>query len=214
MQRLVLPWYAQWLASLRWHFPGQCWCYGLLPCRCHSDSLLGVGSTAPAAIANLIVAARGNPTTTLQRLIVSAGTKVLISSAVTFVAYLSRSTRYWTVASHVWNSIRLLRAMPPVVSIHLKKSSDPSRSCHVGVSWRSHRVRVCQGWRERLDGIGSRVSSIQRIHWAQEQQEMTRWGALTAFQLLSKNKDKYDALVGAFRSKKSVAECVALLESR
>mmetsp|Transcript_31863 Transcript_31863/g.52534 ORF Transcript_31863/g.52534 Transcript_31863/m.52534 type:complete len:381 (-) Transcript_31863:71-1213(-) len=49
---------------------------------------------------------------------------------------------------------------------------------------------------------------------AQQQQDLTRWGALTAFQLLTQNKDKYDALVEAFKNKKSVSECVAVLESR
>jgi hypothetical protein len=49
---------------------------------------------------------------------------------------------------------------------------------------------------------------------AQKQQDLTRWGALTAFQLLSKNIEKYEKLVGAFKSKKSVAECIAVMETR
>ena len=49
---------------------------------------------------------------------------------------------------------------------------------------------------------------------AAKQQELTRWGALTSYQLITANKDKYEALVAAFKAKKSVAECVAVIEGR
>ena len=49
---------------------------------------------------------------------------------------------------------------------------------------------------------------------AAKQQELTRWGALTAYQLINANKDKYEALVEAFKAKKSVSECVAVIEGR
>jgi hypothetical protein len=49
---------------------------------------------------------------------------------------------------------------------------------------------------------------------AQKQQDLTRWGALTAFQLLNNNLEKYEVLVDAFKSKRTVSECIALLESR
>ena len=45
------------------------------------------------------------------------------------------------------------------------------------------------------------------------QQDLTRWGALTAFLMLKENQGKLDDLVEAFKSQKSVADCVALLES-
>ena len=49
---------------------------------------------------------------------------------------------------------------------------------------------------------------------AAKQQELTRWGALIAYQQITANKDKYEALVQAFKDKKSVAECVAAIEGR
>eukprot|EP00542_Grammatophora_oceanica_P016197 CAMPEP_0194046622 /NCGR_PEP_ID=MMETSP0009_2-20130614/22003_1 /TAXON_ID=210454 /ORGANISM="Grammatophora oceanica, Strain CCMP 410" /LENGTH=344 /DNA_ID=CAMNT_0038691991 /DNA_START=192 /DNA_END=1226 /DNA_ORIENTATION=+ len=49
---------------------------------------------------------------------------------------------------------------------------------------------------------------------AQKQQDMTRWGALTAYNLITANSEKFEELVGAFKNKKSVADCVAILESR
>ena len=47
---------------------------------------------------------------------------------------------------------------------------------------------------------------------AAKQQDMTRWGALAAYQMLNDNREAYEALVDAFKSKKSVSECVAILE--
>lgn len=48
---------------------------------------------------------------------------------------------------------------------------------------------------------------------AQQQQELTRWGALQAFLLLKQNQRKLDEIVEAFQQQKGVAECVAILES-
>uniref|UniRef100_A0A6U3NQB2 Peptidase M41 domain-containing protein n=1 Tax=Ditylum brightwellii TaxID=49249 RepID=A0A6U3NQB2_9STRA len=49
---------------------------------------------------------------------------------------------------------------------------------------------------------------------AAKQQDLTRWGALAAYNLINGNKEKYECLVQAFKDKKSVAECVAIIESR
>ena len=48
---------------------------------------------------------------------------------------------------------------------------------------------------------------------AQQQQDLTRWGALTSYLMLKENKGKLDQIVEAFKQKKDVAECVAILES-
>jgi hypothetical protein len=47
---------------------------------------------------------------------------------------------------------------------------------------------------------------------AAKQQELTRWGALQSYNFLNSNKDKYEALVQAFKAKKSLAECVSVIE--
>lgn len=49
---------------------------------------------------------------------------------------------------------------------------------------------------------------------SQKQQDLTRWGALAAYNMIVANKDKYDKLVAAFREKKSVADCIAAIESQ
>jgi ATP-dependent Zn protease len=60
-----------------------------------------------------------------------------------------------------------------------------------------------------LEGIFKRSSNFLG---AQKQQDLTRWGALTAYRLLAQHKAKLDTLVSAFSAQKSVAECMALLE--
>ena len=49
---------------------------------------------------------------------------------------------------------------------------------------------------------------------SQKQQDLTRWGALASYNMIISNKDKYENLVAAFREKKSVAECVAAIEGQ
>lgn len=49
---------------------------------------------------------------------------------------------------------------------------------------------------------------------AEKQQDLTRWGALAAYNMIISNKDKYEDLVTAFREKKSVAECIAAIEGQ
>ena len=48
---------------------------------------------------------------------------------------------------------------------------------------------------------------------AARQQDLTRWGALTSYNIIKSNSDKYEALVGAFREKRSLADCVSIIEA-
>lgn len=47
---------------------------------------------------------------------------------------------------------------------------------------------------------------------AAKQQDLTRWGALTSYSLIKSNMSKYEGLVDAFKSNKSLAECVSVIE--
>jgi len=62
----------------------------------------------------------------------------------------------------------------------------------------------------QLNGLFSRTKDFMG---AQAQQDMTRWGAYTAYNIISSNEDKFDRLVAAFKSKKSVTECIAAIEA-
>ena len=48
---------------------------------------------------------------------------------------------------------------------------------------------------------------------AAQQQDLTRWGAFTACQLLQTNAEKYEKVVEAFQKQASVEECICILES-
>jgi len=48
---------------------------------------------------------------------------------------------------------------------------------------------------------------------AAKRQDLTRWGALASYNLLTGNKGAYEKLVDAFKAKKTVAECIAAIES-
>ena len=61
-----------------------------------------------------------------------------------------------------------------------------------------------------LEGIFRRSAEFVG---GQKQQDLTRWGALVAYQLIMENNQKFEALVEAFKNKKSVQECVAILEA-
>lgn len=47
---------------------------------------------------------------------------------------------------------------------------------------------------------------------AAKQQDLTRWGALASYNILKENMGKYEKLVDAFKQKKSVSECISVIE--
>ena len=48
---------------------------------------------------------------------------------------------------------------------------------------------------------------------AAKQQDLTRWGALTAYSMIKDNAGKFEQLVDAFQKKKGLSDCVAIIES-
>mmetsp|Transcript_47991 Transcript_47991/g.57863 ORF Transcript_47991/g.57863 Transcript_47991/m.57863 type:complete len:398 (+) Transcript_47991:73-1266(+) len=49
---------------------------------------------------------------------------------------------------------------------------------------------------------------------AAKQDDLTRWGALLSYQLLTENKEIFAKLVQAFKRKDSIKDCIAIIESR
>lgn len=49
---------------------------------------------------------------------------------------------------------------------------------------------------------------------AAKQEDLTRWGALLSYQILTENKDTFAKLIDAFKRKDSIKECIAIIESR
>lgn len=71
-----------------------------------------------------------------------------------------------------------------------------------------------KGGENDLIGLQDIFRKSQDFIGAAKQQELTRWGALKAYELLIKNGEKYEELVKAVRAKKSVSECISIIESR
>jgi len=62
-----------------------------------------------------------------------------------------------------------------------------------------------------LDAIFRRSSEFVG---AEKQKDATRWGALRAYEIIVKNGDVLDGLVEAFREKKGIEECIAIMEGQ
>jgi hypothetical protein len=56
------------------------------------------------------------------------------------------------------------------------------------------------------------IMSRSNVRMAAAQQNLTRWGALTAAILLRQYEAKYERVVTAFKQQKSIAYCIAILE--
>ena len=61
-----------------------------------------------------------------------------------------------------------------------------------------------------LDGLMRRCSDFIG---AQKQQDLTRWGALAAYNIIVANNEKFERLVNAFKERKSVSECITAIEA-
>ncbi|GKY92912.1 hypothetical protein MPSEU_000260200 [Mayamaea pseudoterrestris] len=70
-----------------------------------------------------------------------------------------------------------------------------------------------KGAAQDLMTLDSVFRSAKEFYGAQQQQDLTRWAALTASLMLQKNQSKYDKVYEAFQREASLAECVAILES-
>ncbi len=73
---------------------------------------------------------------------------------------------------------------------------------------------------ERATGGESDLMELDRLFrrseefiGTQKQQDLTRWGAYTAYNLIKANMGKYEKLVEYFSMKKSIPECIALIET-
>jgi len=189
-----------------------CYFFALIPIL-----WLGVGSTVPAAIASLIVVIRGSDDGG-----VDPTERVCRHEAAHFLAgYLCGLP----VANYATDD------EIPRVEFHY--SSDPTAVATAatreltmdeinaltvvamsGAVAEAISFKTAKGGNADLTELQNIFRKSEQFLGAQKQQDMTRWGALTAYRLLNENKAKLDALEKAFKQKKSIADCVAIVEQQ
>lgn len=180
---------------------------------------LGVGSTVPAAIAGLIVLVRGQDDDG-----VDPSDRICRHEAAHFLCgYLCGLP----VANYATADDTM-----DIPRVEFYYSSDAKAVATAGnreltidevnaltVVAMSGAVAESMAFGKAKGGASADLMELQNIFrnceqflGADKQQDMTRWGALTAYRLLNSNRTKLDALVKAFSQKKPIAECVAIVE--
>ena len=212
------PWESPWdssvlgIASLAF-LPGNvgatlCYFFALMPIL-----FLALGSSAPGIIAGAIASARGTSDTDDERL-----DRICRHEAGHFLAGYCCGLPI--------KGYSLLDAGIPCVEFHPSAEGETGREFTAeeiaalsvvamsGSVAEALELGQAKGGETDLLELDGLLRRSEDFVGAQKQQDLTRWGALVSYNLLKANEEKYEELVQAFKEKKSVAECVAILESR
>jgi hypothetical protein len=179
-----------------------CYFFALLPIL-----FLGLGSTVPGLIAGAIVSLKGSQDTSGA----SKEERVCRHEAAHFCC------GYWCGLPVLGYSV-----VDGVARVEFGVSSkqfDKTELAALAVTALAGLVGEAQTW-EKAVGANNDLEQLDLVFrnsadfmGSQAQQDMTRWGALTATSLLKENKAKYEQVVTAFGRQASVEECMAILES-
>lgn len=186
-----------------------CYFFALVPIL-----FLGLGSSAPGFIAGAIASAKGKSDTNEEKL-----NRICHHEAGHFLAgyCCGLPIKGYTVMEDVGI---------PCVEFHPSPEGDTGREFTadeiaalsvVAMSGSVAEVLAlgqAKGGENDLLELDRLLRRSEQFVGAQKQQDLTRWGAMTSYNLLKANEGKYEALVQAFKDKQSVADCVAILESR
>ncbi|KAG7354119.1 peptidase M41 family protein [Nitzschia inconspicua] len=173
---------------------------------------LGIGSTAPAVIANLISAVKGggDDTNKVDRVCRHEAAHFLcgylcglpIANYATTDENIPRVEFHYSADGPATASRELTEDEVNALTV-VAMSGSVAEAMEFGKAGgaNSDLMELQNIFRQSKDFLG-----------AEKQQSLTRWGALTAYRLINANKDKLDSLCDAFSEQKSIAECVAILE--
>ena len=174
---------------------------------------LGVGSTAPAAIAGLIAAVKGSKDD------VSKEDRVCRHEAAHFLLGYLAGLPVAAYTTTEQNTARVefhySKDGPATSKRELTESEVNALTCVAmsGAVAEAMKFGKAVGVNSDLIELQSIFRQSEKFLGAEKQQDLTRWGALTSYRLLKANENKLDALVEAFRQQKPISDCVTLLES-
>ena len=182
-----------------------CYLFALLPIL-----FLGIGSTAPALIANAIAGLRNSNSDAAA---VSALERRCRHEAAHFCC------GYWCglpVADYQVGNDNVA-----CVEFGVASNNNYSRTevAALAVTALAGLVAEAATWGQAV-GATQDLVALQAVFrrsaeflGAVAQQDLTRWGALTAVLLLKQNQAKYELVVQAFQRQASIEECIQILES-
>lgn len=189
--------------------PTLCYFFAIIPIL-----FLGLGSSAPGIIAGAIAAARGTADSPDEKI-----DRICRHEAGHFLAG-------YCCGLPIKGYSLLDNTGIPCVEFHPSSEGDAGREFTAdeiaalsvvamsGSVAEALALGEAKGGQNDLLELEGRLRRSEDFVGAQKQQDLTRWGALTAYNLLKTNEEKFEALVSAFKEKKSVADCLAILESR
>lgn len=174
---------------------------------------LAVGSTAPAAIANVIASLKGGDDSGVSR-----ATRVCRHEAAHFlVGYLCGLpiADYATTEEGIPRVEFHDTAEGPLTAQRELNEDEVNALAVVAMSGsvaEAMEFGSAFGTTSDLMALESVFKRSENFLGAAKQQELTRWGALTAYRLLNTNKSQLDKLVQAFEMKRSVSDCIRIVE--
>ena len=174
---------------------------------------LGIGSTAPAAIAGVIASIKGG-----DKSGISKADRVCRHEAAHFLCgYLCGLpiAEYSTTEEDIPRVEFHDTVEGPMTARRELSEEEVNALCVVALSGsvaEAMEFGSAAGANSDLLGLQSVFRRSKNFLGAEKQQDLTRWGALTAYRLLNQNKGKLDKLVQAFAAKRSVSECIRIIE--
>lgn len=178
-----------------------CYLFAVLPIL-----FLGIGSTAPELIANVIASFKGTKPEA-----VPVEDRICRHEAAHFVCgyYCGLPiTGYSTTdgVARVEFGVNNQKLSPTEIAA----LSVTALSGLVGeaMEWKN-----AEGAQQDLMQLDNVFRKSDEFIGSAQQQDLTRWGAFTAAQLLQSNADKYEKVVEAFKKQAAVEECICILES-
>lgn len=184
-----------------------CYLFALIPIL-----FLGIGSTAPAAIADAIALVRGGSSSKTADGGVAVADRVCRHEAAHFCCgyWCGLPVSQYSVENNVAR-VEFDVAAPSGYSNN--EIAALAVTALAGLVGEAVQYNKAFGASQDLLVLDAVLRRSKEFIGAAAQQDITRWGALTAALLLKQNAAKYEQVVAAFQRQAGIDECISILES-